>query len=138
LENFGKTPARHVLYFAELYSPAAHEASADRGLRFHARHLDEYRSAMFFMADILPNEKLPIQFGPNVRIEELLHGDSHKPFSLCLSFHTAYRQFHSMEVGEIGAIYMIVGHPQKMEFGVDDLNALDAFLMELPNCRRIT
>lgn len=101
LENFGKTPARNVLYFAELYSPAPHEAAANRGLRFHAKHLEEYRCAMFFMADILPNEKIPIEFGPILRIEDLLHGP-HKQFTLCLSFHTAYASSRAWEWEKLG------------------------------------
>lgn len=138
LENFGNTPARNVFCFAEFYIPPPKEAAVNRGLRFHQDHLDEYQSAMFPFYDILPKEKTPMAFGPILRIDEFIR-EPQKQFTLYLSFHAAYRFWEGPGIGEIGAIYMLVDRePQRVMFSIENLDSLNAYLMEIPGGRRIT
>jgi hypothetical protein len=142
IQNIGKTPALNVTYFGKFYAPAKGEAALNQGIAFYAQHLQEALSMQFSLANVLPTEKVPMNFTPHgIEISSL---PVNAEFSLCLAFHAKY-QGRLGRIAEIGAVYMLQpfegpGHrPQKITFNVGEFRTIKSVsLVELPGSRRIT
>lgn len=142
IQNIGKTPALNVTYFGKFYSPAKGEAALNQGTAFFAQHLQEALSMQFSLANVLPTEKVPMNFTPHgIEISSL---PANAEFSLYLAFHAKY-QGRLGRVAEIGAVYMLQpfegsgSRPQKITFNAGEFRAMKSVsLLELPGSRRIT